>query len=109
MLYRITGKYYWIEQRRMKMGVVLNFQLTAFSNNKIEPNAKNISMLMEKINSLNIKEFLPNVTTGQRIDMVKGKMESISNLGFITADQSGQIMCQDGRIDCFFNFTPDTR
>ncbi len=91
------------------MGVVLNFQLTAFSNNKIEPNAKNISMLMEKINSLNIKEFLPNVTTGQRIDMVKGKMESISNLGFITADQSGQIMCQDGRIDCFFNFTPDTQ
>ena len=29
------------------MGVVLNFQLTAFSNNKIEPNAKNISMLAE--------------------------------------------------------------
>ena len=55
MLYHIKGRYYWIEQRRKKMGIVLNLQLSAFCNCKIEPSAKNISILMEKINSLNIK------------------------------------------------------
>ena len=91
------------------MSMFLNLQLTAFCNYKIEPSAKNISVLMDKINLLNIKEFLPNVTTGQTIDLVKGKVESVSNLGFVTVDKSGQIMCQDDRIDCIFNFTPDIR
>ncbi len=109
MLYHIKGRYYWIEQRRKKMGIVLNLQLSAFCNCKIEPSAKNISILMEKINSLNIKEFLPNVTTGQTIDLVKGKVESVSNLGFVTVDKSSQIMCQDDRIDCVFNFAPDVQ
>lgn len=109
MLYRIKGRYYWIEQRRKEMGIVLSLQLTTFCNYKIEPSPKNISLLMEKINSLNIKEFLPNVTTGQTIDLVQGKVESVSNLGFVTVDKSGQIMCQDDRIDCIFKFTPDTQ
>lgn len=86
------------------MGAVVNIQLSAFCNNRIEPNAKNIALLMEKINSLNIKEYLPNIATSQSIDLVKGNIETSSNLGFVTTDKSGQIMCQDNRIDCIFNY-----
>lgn len=87
------------------MGSVLNMQLTAFCNYRIEPNVKNIMVLMEQINSLGGKEFLPNIITGQNIDLIKGNVETISNLRFVTIDNSGQIICQDNRIDCILNFT----
>ena len=104
MLYNIKGRYYVIQKRRNKMSLILNVQLSAFSNYRIEPTANNVTFLMESINKLGIKEFLPNITTGQNIDLIKGKLETISNLGFVTSDKTGQIICQNNRIVCLFNY-----
>lgn len=109
MQYYIKGKYYSLDWRNRSMGIILNIQLTAFINYRIEPNANNISNLMNKLNSLKIKEFLPNITTGQTIDLIKGKINTISNLTFVTSDNDAQIICQDERIDCIFNFNQDDR
>lgn len=108
MQYYIKGNHYSFYRRKKSMGIVLNLQLSAFINHRIEPNASNISNLMNKINALGVKEFLPNVTMGQTIDIVKGKVDTKSNLAFVTADKSGQIMCQDERLDCIFNFNQDS-
>lgn len=89
------------------MGIVLNVQLSVFSNCRIEPNTQNISNLMNKINCLGIKDFLPNVTAGQTIDLVKGTVNATPNLTFVTADKSAQIVCLDERIDCVFNYTQE--
>lgn len=91
------------------MGIVLNIQLTAFCNHRIEPNSKNIASLMEKLNALNVKEFLPNVQNRQKYNLMTGTAGLVPNLGFITADQSGQILCQDERIDCIFHFNADNQ
>lgn len=107
MQYYIKGRYYSFQRRKKSMGIVLNLQLSVFTNYRIEPNANNISNLMKKINLLGVKEFLPNITTGQTIDLVNGKIDTISNLAFVTADRSGQIMCQNDRIDCIFNFNQE--
>lgn len=86
------------------MGFIYSVQLSIFADTKIGLSANNISNLMMKINSLKIKEFLPNVTTGSVIDLVKKRVDMIPNLTFVTADNSGQIICQNDRIDCIFNF-----
>lgn len=109
MQYYIKGKYYSLDRREKSMGIILNIQLSAFINHRIEPNANNISNLMNELNLLKLKEFLPNITTGQTIDLVKGRIDTISNLAFVTADKSGQIICQDERIDCIFNFNQDDK
>lgn len=109
MLYNIKGRYYVIQKRRNKMSLILNVQLSAFSNYRIEPTANNVTFLMESINKLGIKEFLPNITTGQNIDLIKGKLETISNLGFVTSDKTGQIICQNNRIDCMLNYGEDNQ
>lgn len=104
MQYYIKGKCYSFDRRKKNMGIVLNIQLSAFVNRRIEPNASNISNLMDKLNQLKIKEFLPNITSGQTIDLIKMKVDTIYNLAFVTADKSSKIICQDERIDCIFNF-----
>lgn len=109
MLYYVKGNYYAVRQRRNKMSLILYVQLSAFSNYKIEPTPQNITLLMEKINLLKIREFLPNITTGQNIDLVKGTLEKVSNLGFATSDGTGQIICQNNRIDCMFNYNADNQ
>ena len=74
MQYYIKGKYYSLDRREKSMGIILNIQLSAFINHRIEPNANNISNLMNELNLLKLKEFLPNITTGQTIDLVKGRV-----------------------------------
>lgn len=91
------------------MGMVLNIQLSAFCNCRIEPNVKNVTSLMEKLNSFGVKEFLPNVQTGQKINMLQQTVDMAPFLGFITADQSGQIVCKDERIDCIFSFKEENQ
>ena len=88
------------------MGKFLNVQFSVFSNSRIEPTAANASNLMQKINSLKKFEFLPNIISGQNFDLITGKINSISNLSFITPSNQSQIMCMDNRIDCIFNFSP---
>lgn len=109
MFYNIKGTVCDIRQRRNKMSLMLNVQLSSFCNYRIEPNAKNITSLMEKVNLLGIKEFLPNITTGQNIDLIKGTLETVSNLGFVTSDTTGQIVCQNNRIDCMFNYNAENQ
>ena len=109
MQYYIKGMYYSFDRRKKNMGFVLNIQLSAFTNHRIEPNASNISKLMNEINNLKIKEFLPNITTGQTFDLVKRRVDTVSNLAFVTTDNSGQIICQNERIDCIFNFNENDK
>lgn len=91
------------------MGIILNLQLAVFCNHRIEPTPTNISVLMEKINALNIKEFLPNVTTSQIVDLTDRNIKVFPNISFITMDESARIICQDDRIDCIFNFNEDNQ
>lgn len=89
------------------MGILLNIQLSVFGNYNIEATATNISNLMQKINKLGKFEYLPNIVTGQNIDLIAGKINTTSNLSFITASQLSQIICMDNRIDCLINFNSD--
>lgn len=85
------------------MGLILNVQLSVFCNYTIEPNAQNISSLMNEINGLGKLEFLPSIMPEQNIDLATGKIDSVSNLSFVTSDQSNQIICRNERIDCILN------
>lgn len=89
------------------MGTLLNVQLSVFGNYNIETTAVNISNLMQKINELGKFEYLPNIVTGQNIDLLAGKINTTSNLSFITASQLSQIVCMDNRIDCLLNFNSE--
>ena len=85
------------------MGLILNIQLSAFCDCRIEPSAENISNLMNEINKLGKIEFLPNIISTQNVDLASGKIDVISNLSFVTSDQSNQIICRNERIDCLLN------
>lgn len=89
------------------MGILLNVQLSVFGNCNIEATATNISNLMQEINKLGKFEYLPNIVSGQNIDLLAGKINTTSNLSFITASQLSQIMCMDNRIDCLLNFNSE--
>lgn len=107
MLFAIKGNLYNIYKEGANMGMLLNVQVSIFSNYHIEASPANISYLMQKINDLGEYVFLPNIVTGQNIDLVAGKVNTTSNLSFITSDKQGQILCMDDRIDCILNFNAD--
>lgn len=86
------------------MGMLLNVQLSVFGNYHIETTAKNVSNLMQKLNELGEFEFLPNIISGQNIDLLAGKINTTSNLSFVTSSQSCQIICMDNRMDCLLKF-----
>lgn len=89
------------------MGMLLNVQLSVFGNYNIEATAANVSKLMQGINELGKFEFLPNIVSGQNIDLLAGKINTTSNLSFITTSQLSQIICMDNRIDCILNFNSE--
>ena len=89
------------------MGILLNVQLSVFGNCNIKTTAANISNLMQKINRLGKFEYLPNIVSGQSIDLLEGKINTTSNLSFITASQLSHIICMDNRIDCLLNFNSE--
>ena len=82
------------------MGILLNVQLSDFGNCNIKTTAANFSNLIEKINRLEKFEYLPNIVSGQSIDLLEGKINTTSNLSFITASQLSHIICMDNRIVC---------
>lgn len=109
MLYNIRGKYYQFEERSVHMGVLMNVQLTAFSNNRIEPTTAIIELLLKELNSLGGYAFLPNMITGQNIDIAAGTIKPVNNLSFLTIDQTVQIVCMNERIDVIFNGNKDNQ
>lgn len=109
MFWVFNGKIFDFTKRSMKMGILLNVQLSVFGNYHIDTKPDNITTLMEKLNQLGRFEFLPNVVNGQNIDLLGGKVNIVSNLSFITATRQCQIMCMDERIDCTINYNADTQ
>lgn len=107
MLYVIKGFLYNVFKRSSEMGILLNVQLSVFGNDNIETTATNISSLMQKINGLGKFEYLPNIISGQNIDFLAGKVNTVPNLSFITASQLSQIICMDNRMDCVLNFNAE--
>lgn len=107
MLYIIKGFLYDVLKRSSAMGILLNVQVSVFGNYNIETTAANISNLMKKVNELGKFEYLPNIVSGQNIDLLAGKINTTSNLSFITASQLSQIVCMDRRIDCLLNFNSE--
>lgn len=89
------------------MGAVLTIQLSVFSNKRILPSTENIAILMPKLKELSGIEFLPNVVNSQKIDITTGAIENVPNLSFSSADNAGQVICTENRIDCVFNFNVD--
>ena len=83
--------------------MITKIQLTSFCNNTVAIDISTISKLMNGLNNLDIKDFLPNITNGQNINLISGKVEQIQNLGFITMDSSAQVLFQPNRIDVIFN------
>ena len=47
--------------------------------------------------------FLPNMITGQNIDLTAGRIDTINNISFVTIDQQVQITCMNDRIDVIVN------
>lgn len=86
------------------MGMLLNVQLSVFSNYHIEATAKNVTTLMSKLNELGRFEYLPNTIPGQSFDLVAGKVIPTSNLAFVTKGQLSKVICMDDRIDCQLNY-----
>ncbi len=89
------------------MSFVLNAQLSVFCNVRIEPDPENITALLTEINKLGQYVLLPNLITGQNIDLAAKQVKNITNLAFVTTDQSCQIVCMDNRIDVTINSNPD--
>ena len=89
------------------MGSVLKIQLSAFSNKRIVPSANNIAIIMPKLKEISGIEFLPSVVNSQKIDISTGMIENVSNLSFLSADSTGQVICSDNRLDCIINVSAD--
>ena len=83
----------------------MNVQYSVFSNNRIDPTPDIVNTMLTELNSMDKFSFIPNLITGQNIDLLAGKMNPVNNISFTTVDQLVQIACMNERIDVVLNGT----
>lgn len=102
-LYFLGNRYYNvfdnIFRRSINMATVLNYQLTIFGTYSIEPSPDTITLLMNAINKATGELFLPNLISGQQVEIPSNRITTISNLGYVTQNQKYNISILNERID----------
>lgn len=89
------------------MAITINYQLSIFGTYSVEPTPENITLLMTKINQETDKIFLPNLITGQKIEIPTNKITTTSNLGYITQNQKYKLSILNDRIDISYDRIDD--
>lgn len=89
------------------MTTAINYQLSMFGTYSISPTPETIAELMPKINQNTQQAFLPNLISGQQIEIPANRVTTISNLGFVTQDQMYSISILNDRIDVTYNRVND--
>lgn len=85
------------------MAIVLNYQLSVFGNYSISPSPETITELMNTINKATGALFLPNLISGQQVEIPTNRITAISNLGYVTQNQKYNIAILNDRIDITYN------
>lgn len=89
------------------MSVALNYQLSIFGKYSIVPSPEIVKELMTEINNATKEAFLPSIISTQQVEVSSNQIKSLSNLGFITADQKFNISILNERIDVNYNRNTD--
>ena len=89
------------------MSMVLNYQLSVFGSFKITPKPETITELMPKMNLHPDIMLLPNVVTGQQIEIPTNNITITSNLNFVSTKQQYVVSITDERIDVNYNRVND--
>ncbi len=90
------------------MSFAINYQLSLFGKYSISPTPNTISTLMNSINAVTGKTFLPSIVNSQQIEIPSNKISTISNLGFFTQDQQYSIALLNERLDVNYNKINDS-
>lgn len=106
-LYFLNNRYYNVNsilfRRSKKMAIKINYQLSVFGNYDIAPIPTNITSLMNNINEATGEIFLPNLISGQQVEIPTNRITTISNLGYVTQNQKFNISILNERIDINYN------
>ncbi len=86
----------------------INYQLSIFGTYSVPPTPENITSLMTAINGETAEMFLPNLITGQQVEIPSNRITTISNLGYITQNQKYSVSVLNDRIDVIYNRIDDT-
>lgn len=89
------------------MAITINYQLSVFGKYSITPTPGNVTMLMNAINQATGEMFLPNLISGQQVEIPTNRITTISNLGYITQNQKFNISILNERIDIGYNRIDD--
>lgn len=89
------------------MAIRLNYQLSMFGNYSIPPTPENVMALMNAINEATDMIFLPNLISGQQVEIPTRRITLITNLGYTTQDQKYNIAILNDRIDVGYNRVDD--
>ena len=63
---------------------------------------------MNALNTATGKQFLPNLISGQQVEIPANRITTISNLGYITQDQKFNIAILNDRVDINYNRLDET-
>lgn len=106
ILYFLNNRYYNINVnctgRSVNMAI-LNYQLSVFGNYSVLPTPETVTVLMNAINQATGELFLPNLISGQQVELPTNRITTISNLGYITQNQKFNIAILNERIDVTYN------
>lgn len=111
-LYFFENRYYNVNnilfRRSRKVAVMINYQLSIFGTYNIVPTPENVTLLMNAVNQATGEMFLPNLISGQQVEIPTNRITTISNLGYVTQNQKYNIAILNDRIDISFNRIDDT-
>ena len=83
---------------------VITLQVSAFIDKRVEPSSDKFSTLLQQINNLKYKEFMPSIRNTQNLNIDTGLFSLVPNLGFVSADKYGQILFNDNRLDVIMTY-----